>query len=849
VFDPINLFWTPTGSMLEPRHDHIAALVRVGGAVRVLVAGGTRCTGATCTVLSSAELWNPATGTWSATGSMTQPRSGHAGSALPGCQTLVAGGETTGGSTLASAELYDQITGTWSVTAPMAAARKHAQATVRLNGSVVLSGGIGTGSPPDLASAESFSPCPVACGTSVPSCACPSCADSDQDGLSDVWETSGIDTDCNGVVDLSLPALGANPQRKDIFMEMDYMEGGSPPHSDAFSPAWIQTVVDSFADAPVPNPDGSTGITLHVDVDDAIPHFEHAGNDVDPNCPGDAHFPVMKFLHFEASRAPAFHYAISAHNGNCAGGNVAGLAEQPGNDILFTGALYSLDPTWRANMLMHELGHNLSLRHGAFGTTNHPNYISIMNLAFSNGIPPTFRVDYSREELPDLEESALEESLGVQGGTDQTYYRCGAGSTPVLAPGTGPIDWDCDNVIDTAPVQADINGDGQVSLLQFIGFADWEVSTSPFPDLVPPAVNLHFQCSRAYFEEGPSAGLAEEPGLDELRRLNLLHPLLLVGIDLRPGCEANAVQPDSPDDVPVAVFGSPSLDVTQIDASTVRLASAPAHRDVALQDLNADGRQDAILRFPMDDMVVAPQTTSVLLLGALLSSQAIQGQTPVAVVQSLADFDADCVPDDIDSCPTIPNLGEDRDQDEVDEACDNCRDLPNPPFTGSTANRHRTGGGTGGFGQLDDDVDGRGNRCDFDYNQAAIAVGAPDTALMVTALGPPAKNISQNDCGPSGTSACGIHDNNENAAGIGAPDSALLFALLGGPPGTTNLNNSPNRHCGVTPAQTCGANPNQACCSPFSRPLGGPVIPPTLGKAICLNATGAGAPQRCVYAN
>jgi hypothetical protein len=213
------------------------------------------------------------------------------------------------------------------------------------------------------------------------------------------------------------------------------------------------------------------------------------------------------------------------------------------------------------------------------------------------------------------------------------------------------------------------------------------------------------------------------------------------------------------------------------------------------------------------------------------------------------DFDLDMIPDAGDSCPTVPNIG-DSDLDGVDDACDNCRDLANPPWTGATTNRHRTGGGTGGLGQLDDDVDGRGNRCDFDYTQSAIAVGAPDTALMVAALGNPplvpAKNISQNDCNPAGTTACGIFDNSESAAGIGAPDAALLTGILTA--GTTSLNSAPLRHCGVTPAQTCSQDPNQACCSPFSRPIGS-VPPPTLNKAVCLNATGAGAPQRCVYAN
>jgi hypothetical protein len=74
----------------------------------------------------------------------------------------------------------------------------------------------------------------------------------------------------------------------------------------------------------------------------------------------------------------------------------------------------------------------------------------------------------------------------------------------------------------------------------------------------------------------------------------------------------------------------------------------------------------------------------------------------------------------------------------------------------------------------------------------------------------------------------------------------MLTAILNA--GTSNQNAAPLRHCGVLPAALCSANPAQACCAPFSRPLGS-VPPPIVGKAICRNPTGVGAPQRCAYAN
>ena len=56
--------WTTTGSMSTAREAHTATLLPSG---KVLVAGGDGC----CGFLSSAELYDPATGSWSTTGSMS----------------------------------------------------------------------------------------------------------------------------------------------------------------------------------------------------------------------------------------------------------------------------------------------------------------------------------------------------------------------------------------------------------------------------------------------------------------------------------------------------------------------------------------------------------------------------------------------------------------------------------------------------------------------------------------------------------------------------------------------------------------------------------------------------------
>ncbi|TAE01977.1 MAG: tandem-95 repeat protein [Oscillatoriales cyanobacterium] len=97
--------------------------------------------------------------------------------------------------------------------------------------------------------------------------------DTDGDGLLDDWETNGIDIDQDGVVDLNLAAMGANPLRKDLFLEIDWLKpdlvtNGSKTINRDFSPQpeAIDFLVDMFAKAPFKNPDGSTGISVHVDA-------------------------------------------------------------------------------------------------------------------------------------------------------------------------------------------------------------------------------------------------------------------------------------------------------------------------------------------------------------------------------------------------------------------------------------------------------------------------------------------------------------------------------------------------------------------------------------------------------
>jgi hypothetical protein len=121
--------------MAVPRAYHSATLLNNG---HVLVAGGNN--GRPNYLTASAELYNPANGTWMLTGSMTTARLLHTATLLPNGQVLVTGGSGASG-ILSSAELYNPNTGNWAVAASMDSARKYQTATLLANGSVLVAGG------------------------------------------------------------------------------------------------------------------------------------------------------------------------------------------------------------------------------------------------------------------------------------------------------------------------------------------------------------------------------------------------------------------------------------------------------------------------------------------------------------------------------------------------------------------------------------------------------------------------------------------------------------------------------------------------------------------------------------
>lgn len=318
--------------------------------------------------------------------------------------------------------------------------------------------------------------------------------DTDGDGLPDVWEKEGLDYDGDGKIDVDLPAMGADPNIPDIFVEVDWMVRPQKkilwweiskyrnlaPSEDA-----MKLVYDSFK---------QHEINLHIDVGpDSIDFVTgkkwgklSGGNEI----PYKKKFNIKSSwnstvnANFSKARHNVFKHClfVDQYNGIRSGiaNNIPGqffiVANQ---DWVFNGGNISVGGTF-----MHELGHTLGLRHGGCDHEHYkPNYLSVMNYAFqTTGLVGSGMIGYSDYKLPDINEAHINENLGIDPsgltagtGLGTTLFYWAPNQRNVIPISKAAIDFNNNGKLET-DISLDLNPDGNVydkPIAVLKGHEDW----------------------------------------------------------------------------------------------------------------------------------------------------------------------------------------------------------------------------------------------------------------------------------------------------------------------------------------------------------------------------------------
>ena len=527
-----------------------------------------------------------------------------------------------------------------------------------------------------------------------PNPACSSgCADSDGDGLNDAWEIAGgIDMNGDGRIDDQYDVMlpGADPNKPDVYVKYDYLV--APTHTHKPPPAAIQQVVQAYEAHGIAlhiDPVHDAIPEVQVTTLDPAPTLACAGPSfVTMQTLRQQYFGNRKWAYHYGVFAHNSTLPDTAADGSscpvdpeCLGHpdpTGTGRAEVPGSSFIVSlGYLFDsglpVGIESLAGTFMHELGHNFGLKHGSLAAPapqtcllNKPNYISVMDYSYQSGIPvgtkpgstsfvscnvdtdcPSgshctddlggagggnvcYRVDYSREKLLDLNESALNETLGVgssAGDTDIVVY-CGAGvGCSLTGPSHGPIDWNNDGNATETNVAADIeNNGGEPALLTA---NDWEIANGFFQNL-----NFKFQCTTAFASDSGEAGVlgqvqtsvsTTELGLKHAQEHHILYPPATVSLMPNLACSNPSVAAAPPGILQIAVLGSPRLDVNQVELSSLTFHGARP-TNISVQDVNNDGISDLLVQFRGSEVRLAPNATRFRLTGWLKNSRTFVGE-------------------------------------------------------------------------------------------------------------------------------------------------------------------------------------------------------------------------------
>lgn len=313
-------------------------------------------------------------------------------------------------------------------------------------------------------------------------------ADVDEDGIPDSSEVSG-----STFAGLDLYSMGARTNKKDIFIEIDFMN--APSHKGLIpQKAALDKLVRAFAD---------NGINLHLDVGNffsnsfsienynlgnkrsRVPYaksvsLSHRREDLK----GRANFYAYKDKYMAINRKQIFHYMLLASSRNPDGSpGSSGRAEIGGNDILITIGAWDLNgnsvagknllTNFQAGTMMHELGHNLGLRHGGINNENYkPNYLSTMNYLYQiKGLGKTtgptvgdryyYTKGYKGIEICDLAQSPCSSSfvINYSHGRGRDINEKSFSENIGIGYGDSWVDYNNDGKVNNS-LSLNINGDG-----------------------------------------------------------------------------------------------------------------------------------------------------------------------------------------------------------------------------------------------------------------------------------------------------------------------------------------------------------------------------------------------------
>ena len=286
--------------------------------------------------------------------------------------------------------------------------------------------------------------------------------DIDGDGIPNTWEMKGYDADGDGKIDVDYPAMGANPLKKDIFVEMDYMPDLLASEDE------LDRITEIYAKLPIRNPNGTTGINIHLDAGStrSAKYNLGGGNEV-------AHEQLdgrmqrwgdLYIANMDPNRRSVFHYMIWGDSHGDKGSSGQGYVSGRGFVVTVGPRFWGKSATSdvRVATFVHELGHNLGMDHGGTDGVNYkPNYLSVMNYRYQlRGLERadgTKYFSYSTRAYKDLDETKLDERAGFGRNAYGFYYNG--------KPAWEAIDFNGNGKIDDEPVEADINGDGEKTVL------------------------------------------------------------------------------------------------------------------------------------------------------------------------------------------------------------------------------------------------------------------------------------------------------------------------------------------------------------------------------------------------